>query len=362
MLVPCDPTSGFSFQMQNVAKTSNKGLEIALNYNAIRTKDFNLSVGVRYNYNVNKVEELAEGVNANAHTNWASTTRDPNYDYIVKVGEPVGLIQGYKSLGFYTVDDFNVDGNGVWTLKDGVKDCTLGAYAGGSNYKRPAGQTAFPGMAKYEDVDGNGTVDKNDYTIIGRVPAQHTGGFNINANYKGIDFSMNFAYQIGGKVYNANVMKDMYGDKDTALGRSRLADVADCWKMYDVNADGELFAVTNPADLAALNANAKHAINYNEAGIVSSEYIEDASFLRLQTLTLGYTLPKDLIKKVGISNARVYFTAGNLFCLKKYNGIDPDVNVSPNADSNYSGFPTPGYDYHSYPKTRTFTFGLNVAF
>ena len=361
MLVPCDPTSGFSFQMQNVAKTSNKGVELALNVNAIRTKDFNLSVGIRYNYNLNNVEEIAEGVNANAHTNWASTTRDPNYDYIVKVGEPVGVIQGYKSLGFYTVDDFTVS-DGVWTLKPGVPDCTLGAYAGGDNYKRPAGQTAFPGMGKYEDVDGSGTVDKNDYDIIGRVPAKHTGGFNINASYKGFDFSMNFAYQLGGKVYNANVMKDMYGDKDTALGRSRLAEVADCWKMYNVNSNGELYAVTDPTELANLNANAKHAINFNEAGIVSSEYIEDASFLRLQTLTLGYTIPRNLTNKIGISNARIYFTGGNLFCLKGYSGIDPDVNVSPSADSSYSGFPTPGYDYHSYPKTRTFTFGLNVAF
>ncbi len=361
MLVPCDPTSGFSFQMQNVAKTSNKGLELALNVNAIRTKDFNLSVGVRYNYNINKVEEIAEGVNANAHTNWASTTRDPNYDYIVKVGEPVGVIQGYKSLGFYTIDDFNV-ADGVWTLKPGVPDCTLGSYAGADNYKRPAGQTAFPGMGKYEDVDGSGTVDKNDYDIIGRVPAQHTGGFNINASYKGFDFSMNFAYQLGGKVYNANVMKDMYGDKDTALGRSRLAEVADCWKMFNVNANGELYAVTDPTELANLNANAKHAINYNEAGIVSSEYVEDASFLRLQTLTLGYTIPRNITNKIGISNARIYFTGGNLFCLKGYSGIDPDVNVSPSADSDYSGFPTPGYDYHSYPKSRTFTFGLNVAF
>jgi len=77
---------------------------------------------------------------------------------------------------------------------------------------------------------------------------------------------------------------------------------------------------------------------------------------------VGYTLPKMWTGKVGISNARIYFTAGNLFCLKKYSGLDPDVNVSPNADSSYAGFPTPSYDYRSYPKSRTFTFGLNVAF
>lgn len=360
MLVPCDPTSGFSYQMQNVAKTSNKGLEFSANYAIIRRKDFNLSLGFRYNFNVNKVEELAEGVNANAQTGWASTTRNNQYDYIVKVGEPVGLIQGFEADGFYTVDDFDVEG-GQWKLKSGVPDCTI-AYAGGDAYNLPAGQKAFPGVAKFKDINEDGVVDKNDVTIIGRVPSRHTGGFNINGNWKGLDFTLNFAYQLGGRVQNVNVMKDMYGDKDTALGRSRLAEVSRCWRMYDINNAGEIYAVTDPDELRRLNAGAKHALNYNEAGITSSQYVEDASFLRLQNLTLGYSLPKGLIQKAGLSSARVYFTGGNLFCLKKYSGIDPDVNVSPAGDSNYSGFPTPGYDYHSYPKTRTFTFGLNVAF
>jgi hypothetical protein len=120
--------------------------------------------------------------------------------------------------------------------------------------------------------------------------------------------------------------------------------------------------VTDPTELATLNARAVYALPYSEYGICSSQFIENASFLRLQTLTVGYTFPTLWTKKVGISRARVYFTAGNLFCWKKYSGLDPDVNVSPSADSSYSGFPTPSYDYLSYPKTRTFTFGLNVSF
>jgi hypothetical protein len=132
--------------------------------------------------------------------------------------------------------------------------------------------------------------------------------------------------------------------------------------MYNVNANGELYAVTDPAELSALNAGAKYALPYSEYGIASSQFIEDASFLRLQTLTLGYTLPKTITSRVGINRLRLYATAGNLFCLKGYSGLDPDVNVSPSADSSYSGFPTPNYDFRSYPKARTFTFGLNVTF
>ena len=361
MRVPIDPTAGASYWMQNVAKTSNKGAELSLNYNAVRTKDFDLTVGVTYNFNHNNVDDLADGVLASAHTGWGSTMSIPYYDYIVKEGEPVGLIQGFNSLGYYTVDDFNVV-DGVWTLKEGVADTKVGNWAGGSYYNIPKGQTAFPGVAKFEDTDGDGTVTEDDATIIGRAQAQHTGGFNINARYKNIDFSAGFTYQIGGKVYNANVMHDMMGNKDTGLGYNRLAELSDCWQMFNVNANGDLYAVTDPAELASLNAAAKYALPYSEYGIVSSEFVEDASYLRLQTLTVGYTFPKSIIKKAGLSNLRVYFTGGNLFCLKGYSGIDPDVNVSPSVDSSYSGFPTPNYDYHSYPKARTFTFGINVAF
>ena len=361
MRVPIDPTSGASYWMQNVAKTSNKGIEFTMNYNAVRTKDFDLNIGITYNFNKNNVDDLTDGVLASAHTGWGSTLSIPYYDYIVKEGEPVGLIQGFKSQGFYTVDDFDVV-DGVYTLKQGVPDTKVGNWAGGSYYNIPKGQVAFPGVAKFEDTDRDGTVTTDDATIIGRAQAQHTGGFNINARYKNFDLSAGFTYQIGGKVYNANVMRDMMGDKDTSLGYNRLAEVSDCWQMFNVDGSGNLYAVTDPAELASLNAGAKYALPYSEYGIVSSEFVEDASYLRLQTLTLGYTVPKSLIRKIGLSNVRVYFTGGNLFCLKGYSGIDPDVNVSPSVDSSYSGFPTPNYDYRSYPKSRTFTFGINVAF
>ena len=361
MRVPCDATTGFSYQYQNVGQTSNKGIELTLNYEILHAKDYNLSFGATINHNKNNVDELMEGVTASAHTGWGSTMRVPYYDYLVQVDEPVGLIQGLQSAGIYTVDDFNVV-NGVWTLKPGIPDYSATSYAGGDAYNLAEGQKAFPGMAKFVDQDGDGAVTTDDVTIIGRTQPDLTGGFNLSGRYKFLDFSANFTYQIGGDVYNANVMHAMMGNKDTGLGQGRLEEVAECWKMYNVNSSGELYAVTDPSELAQLNANAKYALPYSEYGIASSQFIEDASFLRLQTLTVGYTFPKDLTRKIGITRARIYATAGNLFCLKKYSGLDPDVNVSPSADSSYSGFPTPNYDFRSYPKSRTFTFGLNVTF
>jgi hypothetical protein len=286
----------------------------------------------------------------------------PYNDYIIREGEPVGTIYGYKGAGFYTVDDFNVV-NGVWTLKDGVPDMgsNVTNYSTGylNAYPVPEGQTARPGMVKFEDTDGSGTITEEDCQIVGHTMPKHTGGFNLNANYKGFDFSAGFTYQIGGDVYNANAMHSMMGNKDTSFGWNRLSIVSDTWKMYDIDGNGDLVAVTDPTALANLNAGVKYALPYYEYGLVNSEFIEDASYLRLNTLTLGYTLPKNLTKKVGISNLRIYFTGGNLFCITGYKGSDPDVNTRPGGNN---GFPTPNYDWNSYPRARTFTFGLNVAF
>ena len=367
MLVPINPAGGFSSQFQNVAKTSNKGIEFAFNYNIIDKKDFNLNFGLTYNYNVNKVEKVLSA-NLGAGPGYASTALLPKKPYSIQEGEPVGLIVGFVSNGFYTVDDFTVS-DGVWTLKEGVpdSDAKLSAYQGSNNYKKAEGQNAFPGMPKYVDVDGSGTIEEADQTIIARMPAKHTGGFHFNGRYKSFDFSANFAYQLDGKVFNANYAKSVFSGVSTGqLGMSRLSSKFDnSWKMYDIDANGDIYAVTDPTELAALNANARYGLlGYTTSNaIMSSDYIESAAFLRLQSLTIGYTFPKALINKIGISNARVYFTAGNLFCIKSYDGLDPDVNtISSSMDKDYSGFPTPGYDYNSYPKSRTFTFGLNVAF
>ncbi len=364
MVVPINEASGYSYQYQNVGKTSNKGIEFAINYNIIRTKDFNLSFNATYNYNRNNVEELVDGVTADAQTWWGSSMRLPHYDYMIRVGKPVGTVQGFKSLGFYTVDDFDYS-NGIYTLKEGVPDIQGIVNYPADAYKnhKPAGQNAYPGVVKFADVNGDGVVNDDDATDIGHLVPKHTGGFNILGSWKSLDFTLGFTYAIGGKVYNANAMHDMMGNKDNMLGANRLALVADTWRSYNVDANGDLYEVYDPTELTALNANAKYALAYSEYGLVSSQFIEDASYLRLQNLTVGYTLPKNWTRAIGISNLRFYFTASNLFCITGYSGLDPDVNTNPNAGNGSSSiFPTPNYDYQAYPKTRSYTFGLNLTF
>ena len=366
MLVPINSTTGFSYKFMNAAKTSNKGIELAFNYNIIDKADFNLSFGLTYNYNVNKVEEVPADANMDGQMRFASTSMNPSKPYIIREGEPVGLIIGYQADGFYKVEDFNVV-DGVWTLKDGVKDCSVTTYHGSQEYKLADGQSAFPGMPKYKDTNEDGKIDQNDVTIIGRMAPKHTGGFNFSGRYKSIDFNANFAYQFDGKVFNANFARSVHSGNNTKwAAMNRLESKFDNhWRIYDIDASGNLYAVTDPTELAALNAGVQYGLlGYvsNDAPVVSDNYIESAAYLRLQSLTIGYTFPKALISKIGITNARVYFTGGNLFCISGYDGLDPDVNTNSAMDSNYAGFPTPGFDYNSYPRSRTFTFGLNVAF
>ena len=361
MKIPVDATAGYSYQFQNVGQTSNKGIELAINADLVRTKDFSLDVTATYNFNHNNIDKLNDDALADTHTGWGSTMRVPYYDYVIRKGKPVGLIQGFKSKGFYTVDDFNYSG-GVYTLKDGVPDIeTIINYPANvtSGFSLADGQTAFPGCVRFEDVTGDGMVNGDDATYIGKTMPQHTGGFTFNASYKQFDVSAGFTYQIGGDVYNANAMYSMMGNKDNSLGQNRLAFVKDCYRVYDIDSNGDLELVTDPDALTELNKDAKYALNYSEYGICSSQFIEDASYLRLQTLTVGYTFPKNLTGRIGIQNLRFYFTGTNLFCLSGYSGLDPDVNTDTDG---VDGFPTPNYDYNSYPKARTYTLGLNVTF
>lgn len=355
-----DSSTGYSYQYRNIGQTSNKGFELALNYHLIRTKNFNLNLSATYNFNKNNIDELDGGKDIYYNSGWGSSAQQPSYDYVLKEGNPVGVIRGFKSAGYYTVDDFDYN-NGVYKLKKGVSDISTAIlinYPKSSALQVAKGQIAFPGALKVEDVDGSGVADLDDIVNIGEVQAKHTGGFSLSGNYKNIDFGANFSYQIGGKVYNVATMSQLGGGKETGLGRNKIANLADAFQLYDVQ-NGGLVAVTEPTALKQLNANAKYAVPYYEGAVILSDYVEDASYLRLSTLTLGYTLPKAWTTKAYMQKVRVYVTGGNLFCLTGYSGLDPEVNADPAKSKSY---PTLGLDWGAYMRARTFTVGLNVEF
>ena len=366
MAVPIDNTTGYSFQYQNFGKTSNKGIELSVNVDAIRTKDFKFNITAIYNYNRNKIDELTNADQYLYSSYWASSSLMPKNDYMLVEGKSIGVVRGFKSAGFYTVDDFNYQ-NGQYILKDGVPDFDKSI---GANYftpfNIPSGQTAFPGAAKFQDVDGDGRVTELDATDLGEVMAKNTGSFSFNFQYKDWDLSANFNWVLGGKIYNAVAMMNESGQEYNGIGAQRLAFIKDSYKVYNVDKNGELYAVTTPDELNSLNANAKYPLAYHQSGIVTDEFLEDGSYLRLQNITLGYTLPKKVLKNWHISNLRVYATATNLFTLTGYSGVDPEVNANTTGSSSFVGglriFPTLNMDWGAYPRSRTLTVGASITF
>jgi TonB-linked SusC/RagA family outer membrane protein len=361
LLTSISAISGFSSTYDNIGSTSNRGIELSLGADIIKTKDFTLNANFNISFNKGRVDELAPGVNGLYKTGWASTTMSPsNGDYILQVGKPVGQVRGYTYLGWYTVDDFNY-ANGIYTLKTGVPDIGPGILGNvfGTNANKPGTQVAYPGVIKLKDVNGDGIVDNNDVGIIGDMTPKNIGGMSINSTYKGLDFSLNFNWSYGNKIYDANYLGGFYGSKEDGLYRNRFDYLSTAFKIYDIQ-NGQLVSVTDPTALKALNANATTILPYHETAVVSSLGIQDGSYLRLNTVTLGYSLPGKIIQKAGMNRLRVYASIYNALTFTKYPGLDPEVNT--NTGQGGAQYPTIGLDWGTYPRARSFTFGLNVEF
>ncbi len=361
LVSPVSGLTGFEFTQENIGSTSNKGIEILLNANLITSEDFNLDASFNINFNRGNIDELADGINNSYSAGWGGVAQNPREDYAFEVGKPVGLIRGYTHDGYYTTDDFNYDPETqVYTLKDGVPDYASGVlgFVYGTVQNKPGDQTAYPGVQKAVDYNGDGLINDEDVRIIGDTNPDHTGGFNLTGNFKAIDFGFNFNWSVGNDIYNATHQQAYLGNKEAGLYRNRFQELAGHYKIYDI-IDGQLTSVVDPAALDALNENATTHLPYPESTIVSTFAVEDGSFLRLNTATLGYTLPDSVSGKLGINSFRVYGTVYNAFVLTNYSGFDPEVS----ADNSRSDFyPTPGLDFGSYPRSRTYTLGVNVEF
>jgi TonB-dependent starch-binding outer membrane protein SusC len=358
LLVESDIPSylGYSKQMRNIGQTSNKGVEITLNSYIIKKTDFSLNVTFNIGINKSKIDKL-DGVDEKSfNSNWASTDLKNQDDYRLRVGETVGLMYGYVTDGFYSVDDFssyNVAKN-LYVLKEGVP--TTGLYGGVIGIR--------PGALKLKDLSGaagvpDGVIDGYDRHVIGNANPKHTGGINLTAQYKMFDLSANFNWVYGNDIYNANKIA-MSQNYRAPYGNMLNTMNSDNRYKY-INDAGQV--VTDLEALRTLNQNATiwSPFTFGSAtAVIHSWAIEDGSFLRLNNVTLGYTIPSMVSKKVGISDLRFYATGSNLWVWTNYSGYDPEVS-STVRNSSYNAL-TPGVDYSAYPKSRSITIGVNVTF
>ncbi|WP_084286792.1 TonB-dependent receptor [Pedobacter nyackensis] len=314
-------TTGVGTAFKNVGKMQNRGLEISLNTVNIKNKVFSWASNFNISFNENKVLSLSENQNALTRRVRFDDAWGGVFSYISMVNEPLGQMYGLIWEGVYPVSDFDVNGSGTYVLKASVP--TNGT----------ARASIQPGYIKYKDLNDDGIINISDYTIIGRGLPKHTGGFSNNFRFKGFDLNVLLQWSYGNDLINAN---KLIFEGSSRRSLNQFASFADRWSFENQDS-------TIPV------------VNGNGPANYSTRLIEDGSYLRLKTVSLGYNLPTAFLKKHGISSVRVYSSAQNLYTWTNYTGPDPEVSV---------GFTnlTQGFDYAAYPRARTITFGLNVSF
>ncbi|WP_460556509.1 SusC/RagA family TonB-linked outer membrane protein [Ferruginibacter profundus] len=352
-------TSGYTTQYQNVGSVRNRGVELQLGATVLKKKDFQWDANFNIAFNKNKILSLGSNTQFTANSGWFSTANSD--DYLLKVGESVGTMYGLVVDGFYGVNDFTTTpyANAAYpnlttqyTLKAGMPD-PISVLA----------DLVAPGQIKYKDINGDGKITLDgDRAVIGNALPKFTGGFNQTFSYKNFDLNVFTNFSYGNDIYNANNLEysNTYGVDANVLskmnGRWKVIDGSGNLVQKQINSTTTVGIA--PDQLAALNAGASiwQPIRTTTGFYPMSYAVEDGSFLRINNITLGYTLPKALLKRVKISSLRFYATVYNVATITNYSGYDPDVNAK-------RGNPlTPGVDYSAYPRGRTMLAGLNLSF
>jgi len=304
-LVPL--SSGYASASENIGSLENKGLEITLNTENIRARDFTWKSSLIYAANTNKVLNLgpSQSFFPIAPTGQVSPV-------IVKVGLPVGTFWGYSTAGLLTTAD----------------------VYGGKPAPKLAGVSQVTGDRKYVDITGDGAVTTADKHSLGNAQPKFTASLNNTFTYKGFDLSFFFQGSFGNKIFN---LLQQQLEKTTTTQNVSTA-LLDRWDSV-ARPQGKFPKVVNAPVVQ-----------------VADTYIEDGTYIRLKNITLGYNLPRDIAAKILAKQVRVYASAQNLLTITHYKGLDPEANF---YDQNNL---QPGIDYGVYPNYRSYTVGVNVTF
>ncbi|MXV49704.1 SusC/RagA family TonB-linked outer membrane protein [Pedobacter sp. HMF7647] len=300
--VPVPSRSGFTSYLQNYGAVRNKGVELAVNSSNIQSTAFKWTTNFNISFNKNKIEKLASDIALGASGRNIS---------ILRQGFEVNSFQLYKQL-----------------------------------YVDP--QT---GNAVYQDVNNDGLITSADRQIVGNALPKFTGGLTNNLSYRNVDLSFFFYFQQGNKIMNMNDFFMVHGGLQANIGF--LPRQLERWQKPGDETD--IPRLTADSRNPAVNGGPANNYGGNVANL-SSRYLEDGSFIRLKTLTLGYNLPASVVQKIKISKIRLYAQATNLITFTDYGGLDPEVSSQSNNQN------TAGYDWATVPQPKTFQIGANVTF
>lgn len=299
---------------------SNRGIELTLNSVNIQKDEFKWNSSFNISFNNNKVLSLVENQES-LLTLMGSPFSAPLY--IAKINHPIAMFYGLKSDGLYSLGDFDKLSNGAFILKSNIP--TNGN----------ARANIRPGDAKFVDLNGDLVVNNLDQMVIGNPNPDFIGGVTNNFEYKGFDLGIFLQFSYGNQAFNANEVV-LNGGNDLKLNTNYYASYVNRW------------TVDNP------NGTYARAMGQGSY-LYSSCFVEDASFLRLKTVSLGYTIPARILKPLDIKSVRVYCSTQNLYTWTGYKGLDPEVSTRNTAL-------TPAFDYSPYPRAKSIVFGLNVTF
>lgn len=347
------PTStGYTNQIQNLGSIRNRGVEIVLNSNNIRNNDFSWSTDFNIAFNRSKVLELY----GNDEQSYFIQDYESRMGYKIEVGKSLGQFYGLLYDGIYTTDDFTQTADGKYLLNDDVPylkgSVRANVKPGDAKYKNVTGET---------DSDGKPVFSVNDRTVIGKASPKFTGGMNNTFRYKGFDLTVFMNFSVGNDVFNMSTQRfigpymanqntlDKMNNRFTLIDPATGKETTDLTRLAALNPNQH-----NGSVMWNISSNNKNAISDH-----SSYYIEDGSFLRLSTITLGYTLPKKLLQQAKISHARFYCTLNNIHTFTNYKGYDPEVSVA--SDESNKALKQ-GIDNSSYPRSKSWVLGLNLTF
>jgi TonB-linked SusC/RagA family outer membrane protein len=369
---------GYDKQYRNIGSTRNMGIEFSINAVILDKRDkdlhYNLTLGANISHNSNKVVDLGGGATEIvAQTNAFSSKGFNATEFRIREGESIGNFYGYAVDGYYKASDFT-----GYSAVSGVTDGT-----GEIKWERKPGVVAspdamgeaYPGMIKLKDTNKDGVIDSKDIHVIGNALPKVAGGFSLNFNIGGenwgqVDLGANFTYSIGNDVLNLNKVDftTILSNTTSTNWRNSIAAMAhdNRYSLFDANgaylvdqlvaANGGNYAAA-AAELDAMNAGKEMWSPSMQRYVVTDWAVEDGSFLRLNQLTIGYSLAEKWISKAYMTKFRIYFQVTNVFCATKYSGFDPEVDVYSSKNPMM-----PGVDYSAYPKTRGYNVGLNISF
>ncbi|UKK74137.1 TonB-dependent receptor [Segatella bryantii] len=337
----------------NYGDIENTGFEFDISGKPIATKDFDWTSDFNISFNSNKLKSLSGSTALLGYGQWT--------DVVTRTvpGESLFSFYGYQVEGVYTSfeDILNSpvntlqQNNPIVTNADGTKSWSTDA----SKYSRT--NTTYVGDLKFKDVNNDGIIDENDKTNIGSPWPKFTFGFNNSFRYKNFDLNIFLNGSVGGKIGNYMKMKLTHMN---SVWTNQLVDVASRAQLTaaDGNTTGAWY--DNIANVVVSNPDAtlpRASINDpNDNDAWSSRYIESGSYLRLKSITLGYTLPRPLVSKLGMNSVRISLNATNLFTITGYDGYDPEIGAS-TASANVFNL-----DNGRYPSPTTVTFNLNLSF